>query len=601
MKKRIIIWLLPMLVLFAGMGAYAMILFHSLGGKIDVILRENYRSVIAGQKMKESLERMDSGAFFSLVGEEQRGRQEYEQNRSLFKDALDMELQNITLPGEGKLAEHTKVLFGQYTQAVDRFFQEPNLEQRKTVYFNLLLPIATDIKDTAQEIIRINEENMLAANREALEVSEQSIRYMFLAVVFGVAASLYFASRLLKAILRPINELTTVTRDLGEGNLDQVVTVQSKDELGDLASAFNRMASKLRAYRRVTSDQIVQARQMTEITLSAFPDAILGFTSEGKISFANPAAERLLIKLGTEDNLPGGLTSEVKRVLGGGVDLVPTSFEHVIPIRLDDHEMFLLPRVIAMRDENGNLFGAAVVLQDVTRFRLMDEVKTNLVSTVSHELKTPLTSIRMGLHLLLEERIGTLTTKQTELLLAAREDAERLVQMINDLLDLARLESGKTRNAIEMLYPKTLVAAAVEDFAPMVESHGCRLGFRTEAGLPLVAVDAGQIHHVFSNLISNAAKHSKSGAEILVEVKRIANRVRFSVIDQGPGIPLEYQPRVFERFFRIPGTEKTGAGLGLAIVREIVNSLGGEVGLKSKPGQGSEFYFDLPVVNGSKT
>ncbi len=578
-----------------------MVLFHSLGGKIDVILRENYQSVIAGQKMKESLERMDSGAFFSLVGEEARGRQMYDQNRSLFREALDVELRNITLPGEGKLAEHIQVLFGQYTRAVDQFFQQPSLDQRKTTYFNSLLPLATDIKDTAQEIIRINEENMLAANREALAVSEQSIRYMFLVVLCGIAASLFFASRLQKAILRPIHELTTVTRDLGEGNLDQVVTVQSKDELGDLATAFNRMAAKLRAYRRVASDQIVQARQMTEITLSAFPDAIFGFSSEGKISFANPAAERLRSKLDDDDNLPGNLTSEVKRVLGGGSDLVPTSFENVIPIRLDEHETFLLPRVIGMRDENGNLFGAAAILQDVTRFRLMDEVKTNLVSTVSHELKTPLTSIRMGLHLLLEERIGTLTTKQTELLLAAREDSERLVQMINDLLDLARLESGKARNVIEQLYPKTLVAAAVEDFAPMVESHGRRLGLRVEAGLPLVAVDAGQIHHVFSNLISNAAKHSKPGTEIVIEAKRIGNRVRFAVIDQGPGIPLEYQPRVFERFFRIPGTEKTGAGLGLAIVREIVNSLGGEVGLKSQPGQGSEFYFDLPLVSGSKT
>ncbi len=137
------------------------------------------------------------------------------------------------------------------------------------------------------------------------------------------------------------------------------------------------------------------------------------------------------------------MQAEVDRVFKGAPDYLPTSFERVIVFRVEDHEVFMLPRVIGMRDEAGQIFGAAVVLQDVTRLRLLDEVKTNLVSTVSHELKTPLTSVRMGLHLLLEERIGALNDKQTELLLAAREDSERLLRMINDLLDLAKLESGK--------------------------------------------------------------------------------------------------------------------------------------------------------------
>ena len=115
----------------------------------------------------------------------------------------------------------------------------------------------------------------------------------------------------------------------------------------------------------------------------------------------------------------------------------------------------MLPRVIGMRDESGNIFGVAVILQDINRLRLLDEVKTNLVSTVSHELKTPLTSVRMGLHLLLEERIGALNNKQTELLLAAREDSERLLRMINDLLDLAKLESGKAVLPSEVIEPRS--------------------------------------------------------------------------------------------------------------------------------------------------
>jgi signal transduction histidine kinase len=232
----------------------------------------------------------------------------------------------------------------------------------------------------------------------------------------------------------------------------------------------------------------------------------------------------------------------------------------------------------------------------------LDEVKTNLVSTVSHELKTPLSSIRMGLHLLLEEKIGTLNPKQLELLLAAREDSERLLRMINDLLDLARLESGQTRQRFELISPKILIKNAVPDLNSLVEANDAHLVTNIAPELPDVAVDLRQIGHVFSNFVSNAARHSRPGEEVVLSAKPIGKSVRFSVLDHGPGIPKEFQSRIFERFFRIPGTEdSTGVGLGLAIAREMIVSHGGSVGLQSTSGQGSEFYFDLPATsNGVK-
>jgi signal transduction histidine kinase len=421
---------------------------------------------------------------------------------------------------------------------------------------------------------------------------------MVLLLGFGVVLAVSLAFGLQRAILKPIQTLTTVSKELGEGKLDQVVPVQSKDELGQLADAFNKLAAKLRAYRQITTDQILQARQMTEITFSAFPDPILALSLDGKINFANPAAGKLLQKLTVEQGLPFAIQEEVDNVLKGAPDNVPTSFENAIPVRLDDHEAFLLPKVIGMRDESGNLFGAAVVLQDVTRFRLMDEVKTNLVSTVSHELKTPLTSIRMGLHLLLEEKIGPLNTKQLELLLAAREDSERLLRMINDLLDLARLESGHTRQRLEVVSPQTLIDDALPNLRSLLEAQDSRLVTDVAPDLPEVTVDSRQISHVFSNFVSNAARFSKPGEEIVLSVKQIGKTVRFSVVDHGPGIAKEFQSRVFERFFRIPGTEESnGVGLGLAIAKEIVVAHGGNIGLRSVPGEGSEFYFDLPVIS----
>jgi two-component system, NtrC family, sensor histidine kinase KinB len=599
MKRRIFFGIAPILLLVAAIGVYAIVLFRSLGSKIDLLLKENYRSVVAGQQMKESLERMDSAAFFTLVGEDARGRQLYQQNEPVFAQNLRIEEHNVTLPGEQALANSLHSLFANYSSEIAKFWNLTDLEQKRRVYFETLLPVATRIKDTAQEVIRINEENMLAENQEARTLSSKSIRLMILGGLVGIGASLFFAFWLQRSLVRPLQRLTGVAKELGDGKLDQLVPASSRDELGQLAEAFNKLAGKLRNYRQVTSDQILQARQLTEIAFSAFPDAVFACSADGKINFLNPSAVKLLAGTETRGRLPDAVIPLMERALKGESDYLPTSFDKAIAMRVDDQEKYFLPRVVGMRDENGQIFGAVIILQDVTRFRLLDEVKTNLVSTVSHELKTPLTSVRMGLHLLLEERIGSLTRKQTEILLAARDDSERLLRIINDLLDLARLESNEARQVFETVSPESLIKTAVDRGEPLAESRGFKLKAKAESGLPLVNVDPRQIHHVFSNLISNAAKHSKFGDTIVVAAQPRKGFVRFSVADSGPGIPKEFQSKLFERFFRLPGSDREGVGLGLAITREIVTAHGGSVGLNSSPGEGSEFYFDLPVVPGS--
>jgi NtrC-family two-component system sensor histidine kinase KinB len=603
MKKRIFLGLIPILIVFVAIGIYAVWLFAELGGRIDVILRENYQSVLAGQQMKEALERMDSGLSFALAAEQERGKKMFDENVPLFKKGLDLELNNITLPGEGEIARKIRDDEEKYLTLAADFWQTPDLAAKRSKYFPDLLPLFTQIKNNAQAVIQMNQENMVQSDHNAQELSRSSTRTMIVLLAVGIAAAIIFGFGLLRAILNPIRTLTSVSRELGEGNLDQIVPVSSKDELGELADAFNKLAGRLRAYRQITTDQILQARQMTEITFSAFPDPIVALSLDGKVTFSNPAAEKLLQSLDAEYGLPVAVQEEVSEVLKGGPDFLPTTFDRAVPVRIGDQEAFLLARIIGMKDEQGHLFGAAVVLQDVTRFRLLDEVKTNLVSTVSHELKTPLTSVRMGLYLLLEEKIGSLNPKQTELLLAARDDADRLLRMINDLLDLARLESGQVGQRFETISPKALIENIVSDLQPLVEASDSRLETQVEKNIPNVSVDVRRIGHVFSNFVSNAARHSKPGEPVVLSVKGHGGSVRFSVLDQGPGIPIEYQSRIFDRFFRIPGGNgKTGIGLGLAIAREIVVAHGGAVGVQSVPGKGSEFYFDLPgLFTGEKS
>ena len=189
MKQRIFLGLAPLFLLLLAMGAYAVSLFTKLGNSVDVILRENFRSVVAGQQMKETAERMDSALFFSLVGEEERARKMYAQNAPEFRENLNVEMHNITLPGEQQLADKVRTLHERYTKRAETFWQTPDVAARRQMYFNEMLPTFTGVKDTAQEIIRINQDNMVEADRDARMLSEKSTRYMIFAILAGIAGA----------------------------------------------------------------------------------------------------------------------------------------------------------------------------------------------------------------------------------------------------------------------------------------------------------------------------------------------------------------------------------------------------------------------------
>lgn len=598
LNRRLLLGIAPVLVIFLAVGIYAIFLFSKLGGAIDVILRENYQSVVAAQNMKEASERMDSGLLFMLGGEEEKGKQLFQQNTPVFEKYSDIEAHNITLPGEGDLENKVKELHAKYMAVAAKFFAlSPSNPARRALYFNQLLPTFTDVKETANHILEINQTNMVDANNEARQQSRDASRYMVGTLITGFIVATSVAYVLARSITQPVQNLTESAQQLGEGNLDQHVPVQSQDEVGKLAEAFNKMAARLRAYRQSTTEQILQAQQTTESALRAFPDPILVFSPEKKIQLQNAAAEHFLKQIGGSIDLLGDLSSYIDQSLKGSADFQPTSFDKALLINLNGEEKFFLPRVLAMRNETGNPVGVVVALQDVTRFRVADDVKTDLIAAVSHELKTPLTSIQLAIYLLLDEKVGSLTPKQAGLLVAARNNSDRLLEMIEDLLDMARFEGGAALIEKKPLSCQQLVEGVAGREKELIVSRGLELKVETDPNLPRVAVSRSRINQVFENFISNAVKYSPSGSVITLAARREDEKnIRFSVKDEGPGVPRELRRRIFDKFFRASESGDEGAGMGLSIAREIVLAHGGNIGVESEKGKGSEFFFTLPAL-----
>jgi signal transduction histidine kinase len=609
LRHRIFLTLAPLLAILALLGGGGFVLLSQLGGRIDVILRENYDSVIYMERLHEALERIDSSFQFALAGREKEAREQYAEYWNMFRAYLEKEQNNITLPGEQELVDRLTALSAAYRLEGDAFFALPATPDRHRAYFGEqgrsgLLDTFKGIKAVSGQILRMNQDHMQQASRDARETAASSLVWFGLGLAVAAVLAVYLALHTGRTLLQPIQAVTESALAIGAGNLDQVVPVLSNDELGQLAGAFNTMARQLRDYRQSQQARMLRLQQTSQATINAFPHPVLVVDNQGRVEMANPAARRILGVMpdSGEDKAPitwqppPALRLPLAEALGSQRDYLPEGFEQTILLRAGIQDLVFLPRVLAIRDPYGATLGAAVLLEDVTRFRLLDQVKSDLVATVSHELKTPLTSIRLAVHVLLEETLGPLTPKQLELLLDARDNTGRLLAMINNLLDLARLERGGERLSVQPEQPLTLLQEAANAIRPRAEDKGIAVVVDAPVDLPPVAVDVEQLGHALHNLLDNALRHTHRGGRITLAAHAMNGAVVLSVADTGVGIPPEHLPHVFDRFFRVPGQDQEGGtGLGLAIVREIVTAHSGTVTCESRPGVGTTFTLTLPA------
>lgn len=595
LRTRIFLNLIPFIVILIAVGAYALFLFSQLANTVGATITENYQSDSAAVEMILAVERMDAALDRSRKEEKAPALLMFDTNARIFEQKLQTQFTNNAVADQTEILYQLRTNFNALKVVCSKMLATnvTRVEQDE-LYNNQSITQTDSIKRSLLSIRENIRKNIFLTGDTIGRVNHTITSMLIFGLVIALLISAYASFKLGKAILRPIQTLTKAAREIGQGNLDQTVPVLSNDELGELAITFNKMAGQLNTYRQSTTEQIIRLHRTMEAALASFSDPVFIMDRYGRIELSNRAAEELSAQLLLDGALPPKLATAAADVLHNNQDFLPDSFDEVITLRVKSEERAFLPRLHIMREADAKPVGVAVVLHDVTRFRLLDDAKTNLVATVSHELKTPLTSVRMVLHLLLEKSLGELNKKQDELLETARKDAERLLKMLDALLDIARLEAGASSLTKERISPEVLVHSIRDEVQPNVNANGLKLVCEIEPSLPDVFVDRQQIGPVFHNFIANAVKHSPPGGKIQIAATSGPDgSVQFSVSDEGPGIANEHQGLIFDRFYRVPGQTKRGVGLGLSIAREIVIAHGGRVGVRSQPGHGCEFFFVL--------
>lgn len=598
----------PLIVGITVVGILSLSTITELGRHSELILSENYRSVVAAQRMKESIERMDSGAMFRFSGQPDSGAAMAREHRLRFEAELKAQERNITEPGEREVTERLRRLWMEYLAKYQAFEAFRTSEEERRYYFAELNPAFVAVKDAADQVLTLNQDAMVMKSDRARGAADRLSRLTVAWIAVTLVAGLFISSSLIYRTLRPLSQLHQAVQRIGEGDLEMRVHVEGRDDIAQLALEFNTMAERLDEYRNSSLGDLLRTQDQMQAALDSLPDPLL-ITAPGMgiLNVNRVARDVLEIDVGEEGGelwkfVPPQVREAVERVgghvLSGKGPYTPRGFEEAIRVSFPSGDRFLLPRATPVYGKGRQVVAAAILLQDVTRLRRFDELRNDTVATVAHEFRTPLTSLQMAIHLCLSLKAGPLSEKQADLLYAAQEDCARLQVLVEDLLDLSRIQTGKVEMQRRPVAVKELIDQAVN--AHRTEALARSIHLASDPGLPeLVALaDPIRIGLVLSNLVSNAIRHTPEGGKVDVRAKDAGANVRVEVSDTGEGIAPEFRERIFEKFFQVPGAKVGGSGLGLTIAKEVVLAHEGQLGVDSTVGQGSTFWFSLPKPPG---
>jgi signal transduction histidine kinase len=556
LKSKIALGVGFLFLLLTLVGGVSIYYFNKLISESKDVLKANYESVEFGKNMFNAI---NTWAVDSVKA------------RKLFEENLQLQEANITEKGEYEVTKVLRAKFNDYTGHTDS------------------LPLKYAIQ---QEINRVIEINLRAINNKS-NISQESAENAKVLITVIITVCLLigftFIYNFPGFIANPVAKLTEGIRAIARKNYSERIHLNRQDEFGEMADAFNNMASRLDEYEHSNLAKIMFEKQRAETVINSLKNASIGIDNNGIILFANSQALQILNLKETE--IVGKDQEEIKkrndlfRFLGSSDSSMP------FKIVINDKENYFTKEVIEIKQDKQKI-GAVIILENITPYKEMDVAKTNFIATISHELKTPLASSDFSLRLLEDGRVGSLTNEQKDLVQSLKEDNQRLLRILSELLDLSQVESGKMQLNIQPVHCMDIILKAIGSVQNAAKEKNIAIKQHIEDTLPVVQADVEKAGWILINFLTNAIRYSPENGTITLEAHKLNGQaVEIGVQDEGMGIEPTFQQKIFDRFYRVPGIkEKKGTGLGLAISKDFAEAMGGEIGVQSEPGKGSYFY-----------
>lgn len=607
-----------LVVATVGGSVWSALTFVRLNAAVDGTLRDSQETIDLSAELHSSVEREDDALLLFLSGSAGKARLDLAAERRRGDGGFDRLKGRLEDADEDEraIAAALRQQIDRYRAAGDALLARGDRTGGLEAYHRTVNPL---LRQAAAGCDRLREANFRSMEQAGVRARDEAARGTRLVVVISVLTAglgVAIAAWLARSVLGPVRELTDSVEDIRRGNFDRRVRHISADELGQLGTGFNRMAETLAEYRRSSLGELLAVKATLEATLDALPDAVLVFGPDGELAATNPPARTVLAGkgAGSAARLAAVPFSDDHRaaVADALAGRPPADrrldFDRTFHVALDGRPRRFRLTAVPIPEFAPGRCGAAVVLDDVTEFARLDELRSELIGVASHELRSPLTALRMNL-LMLGEGAAGMSGRQRELVAAAVAGCEELGLTIEELLDVTRVEAGQLRLNLAPVDLGAVLAAVQKAMRTRFDDAGVRLVVTAAAGSVVAWGDPARLGSVFANVLSNALKYSPTGGVVEVRLSSGQNAqvgaaapLRIAVTDQGPGVPAEFRERVFEKFFRVehhagdrPESVR-GTGIGLYLCREVVKAHGGSITCEpGDGGTGTRFVIALPV------
>jgi len=462
-----------------------------------------------------------------------------------------------------------------------------------------------------ENLFQIMDMNMQAIQRKSEVAKTTADKAVFWIVVTGTICFLIAFILLVNLpsnIANPIKELAESIKQIAAKNYSKRVHFESHSEFGELAKSFNSMAEKLEEYNNSNLAKLMMEKKRIETLINNMHDPVIGLDENLKVIFANEEALKIIGS--TANEIIGHFTQElalkndlVRNLITDLMTENPIIGQKQAPVKIfaENKESYfeketLHISIVPTGETNSILVGHVIFLRNVTSYKELDFAKTNFIATVSHELKTPISSIKLSLQLLENAEIGHLNDEQKNLVESIKDDATRLLKITGELLNMTQVESGNIQLSIMPADPKEILLYAINATQTQADQKQIKFNIECPDSISKVQADNEKTAWVLTNLISNAIRYSYDNSTIYLSIIETKNNVQISVRDRGQGIAPQYKDKVFDRYFRVPGTKKEGTGLGLSISKEFIEAQGGQISVETEFGAGSKFSITLNTL-----
>ncbi len=594
-------------------GVVAITNFAELGTSVNSLFQQNYQGLIIAENMLKSIDKQEN-TLLSIMADESRYMDNAGLARITFKESRDQFLALFERASRSQvdIAKH-RVLdslmlayrqFLIYADSLNDMAQDKlPITTLRTFQEVVIRPQSELLKDYCFRVLEINQAAITGIDEKVRRRTLESVYTIGGALLINLLFSIFSGIYFTRSIARPLRNLTRSVKRISEGSLYQKIDIHTGDEIGDLSGEFNKMTERLRAYDELNIQKMISEKKKSEAIVHSISDPVIVTDPDSRIVLLNGAADMIttgLFRSGWQQHPVTECIDDEhwRRLFAVDVPAAATSADLILPLTIGEEVRHFRPRQTIITNEAGRVSGLITLLQDVTRFKNLDELKSEFMATVSHELRTPLTSLNMMVDILRQEVVGTLNDRQQDLLRGGKFDCDRLIKLVGDLLNLSRLEAGKLEVKRQSVPIAQVIHQAMQPFRLSLEQHRLTLDVDILTTRPTCLGDTDQVFIILTNLLNNAVRHTPDGGRVVVMVEEMDGMIAFHVQDSGPGIPPKDLEHIFDRFVQLKDQDSAtpgSVGLGLAIARKAVEVQGGRLWVESEFGRGSRFSFTLPA------